>query len=182
MLGLGTEVGNSRATSGPAVARWSRARGRLPVAVTVTGPTAAEQIDFARMAAATGASWLLLQPPRADIDAEGLEAFFAEVLAAVDVLVGLQNAPQFLGTGLATAALVRLADRFPHFAVVKLECPAVDLAAAAAALAGRLALFNGRCGLELPDNLRGGAAGIIPGIETIDRQVAVYEAWRAGEV
>ena len=41
-------------------------------------------------------------------------------------------------------------------------------------------VLNGRAGLELTDNLRAGVDGMIPGIETIDFQVAIEAAMRAG--
>jgi 4-hydroxy-tetrahydrodipicolinate synthase len=45
---------------------------------------------------------------------------------------------------------------------------------------GRLAAFNGRGGLELPDNLRAGCAGLIPGAESCDIQVRIFELMRSG--
>jgi 4-hydroxy-tetrahydrodipicolinate synthase len=41
-------------------------------------------------------------------------------------------------------------------------------------------VFNGRGGLELPDCLRAGCAGMIPAPECFDLQVACYDAMRAG--
>jgi 4-hydroxy-tetrahydrodipicolinate synthase len=46
---------------------------------------------------------------------------------------------------------------------------------------GRLANFNGRGGLEIIENLDGGNAGIIPAPEIVDRLIAIYRAWCAGE-
>jgi 4-hydroxy-tetrahydrodipicolinate synthase len=42
-------------------------------------------------------------------------------------------------------------------------------------------VFNGRAGLELTDNFRAGVDGMIPGLETIDLQVAIERAMRAGD-
>ena len=44
-----------------------------------------------------------------------------------------------------------------------------------------LRLLNGRAGLELTDNYRAGVDGMIPGIETVDLQVAVARAMREGD-
>ena len=44
-----------------------------------------------------------------------------------------------------------------------------------------MAVFNGRAGLELTDNLRAGVDGMIPGTETIDLQVGVERAMLAGD-
>ena len=99
----------------------------------------------------------------------------------MDCPVGIQNAPEFLGYGLSPAAILRMAARLGNFTVGKLECPATDLADIVAATDGKLAVFNGRCGLEMPDNLRAGAAGIVPGIETIDLQTAIWSAFHDGD-
>jgi len=42
-------------------------------------------------------------------------------------------------------------------------------------------VFNGRGGLELPDCLRAGCAGLIPAPECFDVQVRILEAVRRGE-
>ncbi len=42
-------------------------------------------------------------------------------------------------------------------------------------------MFNGRGGLELPDNLRAGCAGLIPAPECFDVQVRIFEAMQAGD-
>jgi len=41
-------------------------------------------------------------------------------------------------------------------------------------------VFNGRGGLELLDNYRAGVNGMIPGTETVDIQVGIERAIRAG--
>jgi 4-hydroxy-tetrahydrodipicolinate synthase len=48
------------------------------------------------------------------------------------------------------------------------------------AVDGRLAVFNGRGGLELPDNLRAGCAGMIPATDTFDYQVRIFDLMRGG--
>lgn len=158
-----------------------RLDGRRPLMVTVYGDTPEEQIAFARRAIGSGATALLLQPPGTPLEDAPLKAFFATVLDALDCPVGIQNAPEFLGFGLSPASLTALARAHGNFAVAKLECTAVALEAAKADLGDAVAVFNGRAGLELPDNLRAGAAGLIPGIETVDATTAVYRAFRAGD-
>jgi len=49
------------------------------------------------------------------------------------------------------------------------------------AVGGRLRVFNGRGGLELPDNLRAGCAGMIPATDSFDYQVRVFELMRADD-
>jgi dihydrodipicolinate synthase/N-acetylneuraminate lyase len=49
------------------------------------------------------------------------------------------------------------------------------------AQAGELVVFNGRGGLELPDNLLAGCAGMIPAPDCADLQIAIFEAFEAGD-
>jgi len=183
ILGLATEV--SKLTDGErrALVDWvvEDIAGRIPVAVTVAGSSVAEQVDMARYAQRAGASWLILQPPRDPGRPEAYyESFFAQVMRAVDLPVAIQNAPEYTGIGLGDASLSRLVDGHPNFTLLKGEGPALTIRRTIEAVQGRLRVFNGRGGLELPDNLRAGCAGMVPATDTFDYQVRVYEAMRAG--
>ena len=91
-----------------------------------------------------------------------------------------ENAPEFLGIGLSTSDLVALNAAHPNVSVVKAESTALVAAGVIEELRGRMRVFNGRAGFELLDNLRAGVDGMIPGTETIDLQVGVERAMRAG--
>lgn len=187
ILGLGTEVSKlsmeERSQVLDVVSTY--VAGRVPFLVTVFGSTYLEQIDFAHRAVDAGAGALLLQPPITDSDQyhdeSVLSGFFSQVISSVDCPVGIQNAPEFLGFGLSDDALIALAECHNNFAVVKLECSAVALEGVAKALKDSVMVFNGRCGLELPDNLRAGAQGLIPALETVDKTSAIYQAYVNGE-
>ncbi|WP_226783064.1 dihydrodipicolinate synthase family protein [Oceaniglobus trochenteri] len=183
VLGLGTEVAKLSAGEREQAldATAGALDGRASLAVTVFGATPREQITFARRAVAAGATWLILQPPPGKIDEPALLDFFATVIDAVDCPVGIQNAPEFLGYGLSPEGIVTLARRCANFRVAKLECPAVDLHDIVEATEGRVAVFNGRCGFEMPENLNAGASGILPGIETIDLTQGIWQAHGAGD-
>ncbi|MGB1008019.1 MAG: dihydrodipicolinate synthase family protein, partial [Thalassobaculaceae bacterium] len=76
--------------------------GRVPFSVTLSEPTAAEQVTMAEVAAAHGAGWLVLQPPPlAQASDEDLIAFFGAIADAVTLPVGIQNAPEYIGIGLS---------------------------------------------------------------------------------
>lgn len=155
--------------------------GRAPLAVTVAGPDIDEQATLARAAQAAGAAWLILQPPRGGSRKEAdLLGFFGKVAAAVDLPVAVQNAPGYLGCGLSNAALAELHRRCPNVRAVKWEGPAVEVRRLIEETGGRLAVFNGRDGLELPDNLRAGCAGVIATTDTMDLQVRIFDLMRAG--
>jgi 2-keto-3-deoxy-L-arabinonate dehydratase len=183
VLGLGTEVGKLSLAERRQVVNWVLAEvaGRLPVAVTVADGNMPDMSDSARHAEAAGAAWLILQPPRPPASGADLIAFFATVAAATRLPVAIQNAPEFLGIGLTAAELIALQERATNVAAVKGEASATVIACMVAALGGRMAVLNGRAGQELTDNYRAGVAGMIPGIETVDRQVEVVRAMLAGD-
>ena len=183
VLGLGTEVGKlSRAEQRQAV-EWVAADlgGRLPFAVTVADGNVADMIETARFACDRGAAWLILQPPRPPITGPQLIRYFGAVAGAVPCPMAIQNAPEFLGVGLTADELLELHDAHPNICIVKAESSAVGVARVIEKVGGRMAVFNGRAGLELTDNYRAGVAGMIPGMDTIDLQVAVERAMRAGD-
>ncbi len=183
VLGLGTEVSKLSQVERRAVIEWVMAdvAGRLPVAVTIADGNVGDMIEGARFARRAGASWLILQPLRPPASPADLIRFFGAVADAVDCPVGIQNAPEFLGIGLTADELLALHTAHPNVTVVKAEASALHIARVVEAIAGRMKVFNGRAGLELPDNYRAGVDGMIPGIETIDRQVGIERAMRAGD-
>lgn len=183
VLGLGTEAAKLDEDESAAVITSvaKRLNNRAPMIVTIRGETPDNQLKAARRALDLGATALLLQPPSETISEAALLTFFSEVINALDCPVGIQNAPEFLGYGLNDNNLISLAQNHTNFSIAKLECSALALEPSAKALTGKTMVFNGRCGLELTDNLRAGAQGLIPGIETIDRTAAIHAAFIAGE-
>lgn len=180
VLGLGTEVSKLSQAERRRAVEWviEDVAGRAPVAVTIADGNTGDMIESARFAQRLGAAWLILQPPRPPASAADLLAFFGAVAGSVDCPVGIQNAPEFLGLGLSAQELLDLNARHPNVTVVKAEASALAVARVIAAVGGRMKVFNGRAGLELPDNYRAGVDGMIPGIETIDVQVAIEGAMR----
>jgi 4-hydroxy-tetrahydrodipicolinate synthase len=182
-LGLATEVGKLSAAERRQVMEWvvEDVAGRLPVAITVFGETPEIQAGFVRAAADLGASWVILQPPptRPITEAE-LVRFFGRVMDASPLPVAVQNAPQYIGVGLSDAGLLEMRRLHANFALLKGEESGLEIARTIESLRGEVAVFNGRGGLELPDCLRAGCAGMIPAPECFDVQVRVFEAVRRG--
>jgi len=182
ILGLGTEVSkltfDERIDVLEVVAK--RIDGRKPLLATVYGDTITEQIEFSKRAIQSGASALMLQPPSQKMDDAKLVGFFSKIISAVDCPVGIQNAPEFLGFGLSNESLIALANDHENFTIAKLECNAVNLETVASDLGDSVMLFNGRCGLELPDNLRAGACGLIPAIDTVDKTSEIFAEFTSG--
>jgi 4-hydroxy-tetrahydrodipicolinate synthase len=124
---------------------------------------------------------VILQPPAGGFSEAEYIRFFGAVAERVDLPVALQNAAQFLGVGLSNAGLKTLHRNHPNVCLLKGEAPAHVIRRLIEDTEGALRVFNGRGGLELPDNLRAGCAGMIPAPECFDVQVAIYARMRAGD-
>lgn len=181
VLGLGTETAKlGRAERRAALRAVLEAAEGLPVAATVAETSLPDAREAAREAEGEGAAWVILQPPRTPCPEPDLVRWFAEAALAVSCPVAVQNAPEFLGIGLSPAGIAALAARAPNLAAVKAECPALDAGALVDVLGGRLAVLNGRAGLELTDNARAGVLGMIPGVESVDLQAPAFRLMREG--
>jgi dihydrodipicolinate synthase/N-acetylneuraminate lyase len=188
VLGLATEVNKLSPAEKRDVVRWSAEEiaGRVPLAVTVAEATAEDAAAFVLDAKAHGADWCILQPPpvRGLPESEYI-AWYGLVADLVarrsDIPLGIQNAAAYIGVGLSPAGVAALAKRHPNVRLIKAEDSAVEVQRLVEATEGRLTVFNGRAGLELPDCLRAGCAGMIPAPECADVQARVFDLFAAGE-
>lgn len=177
VLGLATECNKLSLDERRELVAWvaEDLAGRLPLSVTIPGPNAAEQIALARHAQSCGANWLVFQPPPVTgVSEAALKTYFSGILDAVEIVGGLQIAPQYLGSTLSPEGAIELAERHANFRVLKVEMSGYDAATLSRQLDGRFAIFNGQDGVDLPDSLRGGCAGCIPGAELVDVLVRVF--------
>jgi 2-keto-3-deoxy-L-arabinonate dehydratase len=184
VLGLGTEVAKLTARERLQVMAWAAEDldGRLPLAVTVFGSTPEEQIAFVEAAAERGAAFVILQPPQTGErwTEDGLVSFFGAVADRSPLPVAIQNAPQYIGVGLSDAGLDRLSRDHPNVCLLKAEGSAVETEALIALTRGRMAVFQGRGGLEFPDVMRAGCAGMIPSVESCHLQARLFELMDTG--
>lgn len=185
VLGLITEVLRLSVAERVQVIEWAAEdiAGGVPLAVTVAGETVEAQTELSRQAEALGASWLILQPPHeSKPDEKELMRFFGRIMDSTSLPVGVQNFPEVLGVGLTPSAVGELHRQHPNFTVMKGEGPVYQIRQYMDAADGGIGIFNGRGGIELPDNLRAGCAGIIPAPDCADLQIAMYDAFVAGDL
>lgn len=183
VLGLATEVSKLKPDERSALLEEAAkaTRGRADLSVTVFGATPEEQIAFVREAERAGAASVVLQPPRTPgISEEELLRFFGSVIDAAGIPAGIQNAPEYIGIGLGVESIETLQRNHPNFRVLKGEGSAMLIRRTIEQTGGKLVVLNGRAGLELPDNFRAGCAGMIPGAETCDVLVRVWNGLRDG--
>lgn len=177
ILGLAGEVhklgSNERRTVLDCVAE--ALAGRLPLAVTVSDRTAAEQAAFGRAAETAGADWLILQPAAVrDVGERAHIGFFGQVADAVGLPVGLQIAPAYLGQGFQPETLTQLKHQHPNVRLMKLEMTALGVADFIERTEGAFEVFNGQAGVGLIDCLAAGCVGFIPGAETADVSARIF--------
>jgi 4-hydroxy-tetrahydrodipicolinate synthase len=182
VLGLATEVGKLAPGERADLLAWTAEAlaDRLPLAVTVAEATVAAQVAAARAAEECGAAWVILQPPSPDIAEADLLRFFGSVADRVSLPIGIQNAPQYIGTGLGPDSLLALHRNHGNVRLLKGEGPVLTIRRIVEESGGGLAVFNGRAGLELTDNLRAGCAGMIPGVECLDVQARIFDLMAGG--
>lgn len=183
VLGLGTEVNKLSDIERRQLVDWvaEELDGRLPLAITVNASTVDAQVEFAKFAHSRGASWVILQPPPdRNVPEDFFIRFFGAVADRVELPVAIQNAPDYMGVGLTPEGVKTLNRNHPNFRILKGEGPVITIRRFVDETGGRVAVFNGRGGLELPDNLRAGCAGMIPASDTFDRQVRIFDLMRAG--
>ena len=184
ILGLITEVSTLSPQERQRLVDWAveDIGGRASLVVTISGSNVVEARRLARGAEAAGADGLFIQPPLGARPNEAeLSEFFAEVMDAVTLPTGIQNAPEYLGVGLSAESVRALAARRPHFRIMKGEGPVAVVKPYIDRLGDGMAVFNGRGGLELPDNLRAGCAGMVPAPDCADIQLDIYAAFQAGD-
>ena len=184
VLGLVTEVHRMSTAERQEVVEVVGASlaGRVPYAVTVAEADAAAQIGFARMAAANGADWVILQPPPGKGIAEDvLHRHFGAIADALPLPVAIQNNPVNLDSSLSPESLAALVRRHPTITLLKAEGGSVDIATTLSALDGAVDAFGGHGGLEFIAFLRSGGAGLIPAPDCLAVQVAAFEALTSGD-
>ncbi len=187
VLGLATEVNKLSAAEKRDVVRWSAEEigGRVPLAVTVAEATAEEAARFVLDAEELGAAWCILQPPpvRGLPEAEYI-AWYGQVAESVGrrsrIPLGIQNAAAYIGVGLSPGGVAALARSHGNLTLIKAEDSAVEVQRLVE-MTGGMTVFNGRAGLELPDCLRAGCAGMIPAPECADVQARVFDLMAAGD-
>lgn len=183
-LGLATEVAKLSFDERRTVMQWvsEDVGGRLPLGFTILGQSVEEQIALVREAEAAKADWVILQPPMVgSYGADEYIAFFSRIMAATDLPVAIQNAPQYLGRGLDANDIALLMDRHPNMTLIKAEDSAVGIERLIARTEGKIDVFNGRGGLELIDNLRAGASGFLLAPDNVDHAVEAMRLYDAGD-
>ena len=161
-------------------------RGQVPVVANVAAASAQEAVSYAAHAREIGAAAVMALPPYVRRPRpDGLVAYYEAIARAAELPVVIQNAPPPFGMNLPSALVNTLVDEIDAVSYVKEERlpPGHHMSDVLAGASDRLlGVFGGTAGLYLPSELYRGAVGCMPSAAIPDVLVAVYRAYRAGDV
>ena len=161
--------------------------GELPLVIGIAPNSLATAVEQARrFARCKPAALMALPPATMDNGERALVEFYVALGKASDAPIMLQQAPhipQFRHTELSAQSLAEIAERAPSIRAFKLEGPgsADKMAALSPMLPAGVKMFGGGGGVTALDELRKGAAGLIPGVGFNEIFLAAWEAWSAGD-
>ncbi|MGP4115151.1 dihydrodipicolinate synthase family protein [Streptomyces sp. 4N509B] len=159
------------------------AAGAVPVVAGVNATSTVTAVEQARAAAADGATTLMVLPPYMVKPAPAqILDFYAEVAAATDCEVMVQDAPGVTGVTMTPAMLAQL-SALPGVTSVKVEAPPTPArvtAVAEAATGEGFAVLGGLNAQFCLDEYARGAVGTMPACEFPDLLRPVLDDWAAG--
>ncbi len=160
--------------------------GRVPVMVTCSHFSTQIAADRAKRAAAAGASIVMVMPPyhgaSLRVDDNAMFDFFAQIAAAANVPVMIQDAP-LSGVTLTVPFLTKIARELPLVRYFKIEVPQAAAKLRALIAAGGDAIegpFDGEEAITLLPDLDAGATGTMSSALLPDLIRTIFDDHRAG--
>lgn len=133
------------------------------------------------------AALIILPPSTMKLDEMHLVEHYVEIGHAVETPVMVQQSPQiqqYAHCQLSTENLARIAHRSPNVRYFKIEGPgsAKRIGSLRERVGTNVNLFGGVGGISLRDELREGAAGLLPGVGFNEYFLRVWAAWEANNL
>jgi 4-hydroxy-tetrahydrodipicolinate synthase len=159
---------------------------RVPVVAGASADGLRTCIQYPRHSRDAGVAAVMISPPRMPkINSDAIARHFAEVAAAVDIPIVVQDYPPISGYAMEAALLARIAREVPAARTIKLEDPPTPLKTSRIlALTEGLDvhIFGGLGGVFLLEELMAGAAGAMTGFAFPEYLVEIVRLFRAGRV
>ena len=161
--------------------------GRVPLIVGLAAGSLEAAVQQARWLAPLRPAALMTLPPNTfAYDEAALVDFYVRLAAAADVPLMVQQAPQipaYAGTLLSPTSLAEIARRAPNVRYFKVEGrgSAERIQALRTLIGDRAGLFGGGGGITFYDELRVGAAGLLPGVGFNEYFTQIWTAWQSGD-
>jgi 4-hydroxy-tetrahydrodipicolinate synthase len=160
--------------------------GRVPVVAGTTADGLRTCIEYSRRARQAGAAGVMISPPRMPkINTEAVARHFAEVSAAVDLPIIVQDYPPISGYAMEPALLARIARDVAAARTIKLEDPPTPFKTSRILEQTKgldVRIFGGLGGVFLLEELMAGAAGAMTGFAFPRLLVEIVSLFRAGRV
>ena len=160
--------------------------GRVPVVAGTTAEGLRTCIDYSRRAKQAGAAAVMISPPRMPkINSDAVARHYAEVAAAVDIEIIVQDYPPISGYAMEASLLARIAKDVPRARTIKLEDPPTPFKTSriierAEGIAVKI--FGGLGGVFLLEELMAGGAGAMTGFAFPKILVQIVTLFQAGRV
>ncbi|MBE2181933.1 MAG: dihydrodipicolinate synthase family protein [Anaerolineae bacterium] len=157
---------------------------RAPVIVGVSHPDAATVIALSKAAFEAGCAGVMIAPPRIEAPTdEQIYGLYADYAAGFDGTIIVQDFPPVNGVIMSPEVLARIAENIPNARYLKLEDPPLmQKIGAICERTDKFAIFGGLGGMFFLEELERGAAGTMTGFAFTEILVAVYEAYRKGDL
>ena len=163
-----------------------RVKGRVPVVVGSTADGLRACIEYSRHAQKAGASAVMVSPPRMPkVNPAVVLRHYAELAAAIELPIVVQDYPPVSGYALEPTLLARIARDVPAARTIKLEDPPTPLKTTRILDQTQqipVQVLGGLGGVFLLEELMAGAAGAMTGFACPEILVKVVKLFRAGQV
>ena len=163
----------------------AQVNGRVPIVAGTTAEGLRICIEYTRRAKAAGASAVMISPPRMPkINSDAVARHFADVAAAVDIPIIVQDYPPISGYAMEASLLARIAHDVPSARTIKLEDPPTPLKTSRILEQTKgleVGVFGGLGGVFLFEELMAGAAGAMTGFAFPAILVQIVGLFRTGK-
>ena len=160
--------------------------GRVPVVAGTTAEGLRTCIGYSARARRAGAAAVMISPPRMPkINSDAVARHFADVSAAVDIPIIVQDYPPISGYAMEPALLARIARDVPAARTIKLEDPPTPFKTSRILEHTKdldVRIFGGLGGVFLLEELMAGAAGAMTGFAFPEILVKIVTLFRAGRI
>jgi 4-hydroxy-tetrahydrodipicolinate synthase len=158
--------------------------GRVPIVVGTSHAQVETVIALSQAAKDAGAAAVMIAPPRMpNATDDEIIALYQRVADAVDVNIVVQDFPPVNGVIMSAPMLARLAEQIPAARYLKLEDPPLmEKIGEILELTDKFEIFGGLGGMFLLEELGRGASGTMTGFAWSEILIAVFEAFKAGNM
>lgn len=164
----------------------SHVNGRIGVVAGTTAEGTRTCIGYSRHAFETGATAVMVSPPRMPkLNSEGVVRHFKALAEAVDIEIVVQDYPPISGFAMEPWLLARIAKEIPRARTIKLEDPPTPFKTSRILEAcgdTPVRIFGGLGGVFLIEELLAGATGAMTGFAYPEILVRIVSLFRAGKV